>query len=439
MGLKRNILNNSIASIIQKAVRVLEQLLLVPFFISTWGVAYYGEWLTLTIIPSILAFSDFGIGTAAANSFVLKYASGEKKLAADIEKTGFIIISFMILLGIVLCLTVMMLCTHFDWFAKSLIHTDDAIKAVSFLMVVRFTVFYNQLFDAHFRATRRVALGINLNTMGSIISIVASIMVLLFKGNIVQYALWQLIGSVSFNLFFWYIAISILDLRREYKGVYNKSFAKEIFTTGIGFVMIPAWQMLLFQGTTFIVRIILGPVSVAIFNTVRTLSRSVNQMYSIINVSIQPEMQYEIGANNMEKAQKIFIYAIRFSFILALIGVLFLVLFGLPFYNWWTQKALIPPVVMWYVFLTGILLNTVWWTAAVVYGAINKPYKMAVPGMIAAGATIIVFWFCCKIWGLNGAAVGCLVFEIMMLAYTLPVSCKLMGIKLKTIFDLKIK
>ena len=70
MSLKKRLVNNGLASILQKGVRVLEELFLVPFFISAWGAAYYGEWLTLTIIPSVIAFSDLGFGTAAANSFV---------------------------------------------------------------------------------------------------------------------------------------------------------------------------------------------------------------------------------------------------------------------------------------------------------------------------------------------------------------------------------
>jgi Na+-driven multidrug efflux pump len=58
--------------------------------------------------------------------------------------------------------------------------------------------------------------------------------------------------------------------------------------------------------------------------------------------------------------------------------------------------------------------------------------------MIAAVITIILSWFCCKLWGLNGAAIGSLIFEIIMAVYTLPISCKLMEIEIREIFNLKI-
>jgi O-antigen/teichoic acid export membrane protein len=100
MGLKKNILNNGFATTLSKGIRVLEQLFLVPFFIAAWGPEYYGEWLTLTIIPSVLAFSDLGFGSAAANTVVLRYASGDKKGAANMAKSGFWIITTIVIIGI---------------------------------------------------------------------------------------------------------------------------------------------------------------------------------------------------------------------------------------------------------------------------------------------------------------------------------------------------
>lgn len=101
MGVFKRVFATGAASLISKIIRVLDQLLLVPFFLTQWGAEYYGEWLTLTIIPSILAFSDLGIGSAVSNSFVLMYAVGDKQKAADIVKNGFYIILATICLGII--------------------------------------------------------------------------------------------------------------------------------------------------------------------------------------------------------------------------------------------------------------------------------------------------------------------------------------------------
>lgn len=84
----KGVLSNATAMLVQKIVRILDQLLLVPFFLTAWGAAYYGEWLTLSIIPSVLAFSDLGFGSAVCNSFVLSYARGDKQTAANLNNVS---------------------------------------------------------------------------------------------------------------------------------------------------------------------------------------------------------------------------------------------------------------------------------------------------------------------------------------------------------------
>jgi O-antigen/teichoic acid export membrane protein len=436
MVTKRNILKNGIANVLQKFVRVLEQLLLVPVFITTWGATYYGEWLTLTIIPSVLAFSDLGFGSAAANSFTLQYVAGDHTTAANIERTGFTIISWAVLLGIAVSVIIMLVVVHLHWFDKSLIFVSDAVKALVLMIAARLISFYNQLFSAHFIAARRATLSINLLTVSSVLHLAVGAVVFLLGGGVVQFALWQCVASVVFNLFYCWQAISVLGLHRECRGRYDKIQAKKIFLKGFGYLASPVWQAVLFQGTTFVVRLTLGPLAVTIFNTVRTLTRSVNQMYSLINGSVFPELQFEIGAGRMEKAQKLFLYSLRLTLLLSVLGVAFLAIFGLPLYNWWTQKALTPPLAMWYIFLLGVLLNAVWWTACTVFRAMNKPYPLAISGIAASVVSIVISYFCCKLWNLNGAALGSLVFEVIMMFYILPVSCKQMEIKITRILNI---
>jgi O-antigen/teichoic acid export membrane protein len=430
MSLRKKLIANGIANVIQKLVRVLEQLLLVPFFIASWGAAYYGEWLTLTIIPSVLAFSDLGFGSAVANSFVLKYASGDKSEAANISKTGFIIISLTIGGGIIIGGIVLMVIDQCHLLKNSLISANDAAWSLSFLITARLLAFYSQLSEAYFRAARKAAKGINLSTGYSGLNIITGFIVLWMGYGVVAFALSQLVVSVLFNIFYGWSAVTILKLNKECKGYYMRSEAKEIITKGFGYLMTPVWQTLFFQGTTLIVRLTLGPIAVAVFNTVRTLSRSVNQMYSIVNGSIFPEIQYEIGAKHWETVRFILVRAIKTSFVLSIVGVTLLALFGLPVYAIWTHNELNPPIVMWYLFLLGILLNAVWWTAGVVFRAMNKPYQLAIAGIISSLLSVGCSYILCLHWGLIGAAIGTLLFEVIMALYVMPTSYRLIGISM---------
>ena len=288
MSLKKRLVNNGLASILSKGVRVLEQLFLVPFFIAAWGAAYYGEWITLTIIPSVMAFSNLGFGSAAANSLVLTYASGNKQKAANICKTGFYIITIMVLIAIVLGAIAIYVLDIFHVFDKSLIDSQDAILAVSILIIARLLNFYDQLIESFYRAAQRAALSINLLTIRAALNLAAGLFVLLLEYGIVAFAISQLIVTVLFSILYWLKGRSVLGLYKNYTGTKDAVILKGITTKGLSYLMLPVWQIIYFQGTTFVVRIVLGPEAVAIFNTARTLSRSLNQLLYLVEPTVFP-------------------------------------------------------------------------------------------------------------------------------------------------------
>ena len=138
----KGIVGNGLAQITLKVIHVLDQLLLIPFFLTAWGVAYYGEWVTLTIIPAILGFTDLGVGSAAGNSFVLAYVAGERQKAANLKKSGLIIITGTIFLGVLLTIAILYTANLFKLFDKTLIPASEAIIAVAIMMVAKLFTFY---------------------------------------------------------------------------------------------------------------------------------------------------------------------------------------------------------------------------------------------------------------------------------------------------------
>lgn len=434
MTLKKNLLKNGLATLINKGIKIAEQLLLVPFFISAWGAAYYGEWLTLTIIPSIIGFSDLGFGTAAANSFVLKYAGNYKQEAANVSKSGFLSINIIVISAMLVSSLIIFILNYFNVFEKSLIPKQDAILAVIFLMFARVLGFYQPLNEAYFRAARKAHLSINLLGLYSGLNLLIGLIVLIYKEGIVTYALSNLVIAIAFNIFYTLKARNILPLYKEYKGIVLKSDIKNIFHKGLGFLLSPVWQAIFFQGTTFVVRIVLGPVAVTIFNTVRALTRAVNQANTIVMVSVLPELQYEIGADNFVKARKIFRFGLTIITIISLLGAVLLYLWGPWFYEIWTRKTLNPPTLMWNVFIIGIVFNAIWWMSSDVLIATNKPYDFTIPAILVAIVSVAITYFSSLFFGLTGASIGSLLLDVLLFIYVLPRSCKLIEQKLTTLF-----
>ncbi len=435
MSLKKRILKNGIASGFQKIATILYQLLLVPFFIKYWGADYYGEWLTLTIIPSLLAFADFGFGSAAASSMVLAYADNKKQTFADMARTGSIAITGLILLILLLSSTGLYLLYHLQIFDKSLINANQAIIAVLMLIVSRALGFYHQLFEAYYRAAQKAHRSIYLLSFFQLSNIVFSIVVLVAGGNILAYSFVTLVLSILFLPLYTMVARKTLSLHRQFRGKYSKKWMKEFIHTGIGYLMSPIWQATLLQGTTFVVRITLGPVAVVVYSTVRTVSNIATQMVSILLESTFPDLQFELGAGRMANAQKIYKYVIIISAIVGLASSMFLMLFGEWFYDLWTAKALNPPKLMWLIFMASVVFKTVWRASSNIFRAFNEPFLVNVPCLIASVISVTLSYILIRKMGISGTAISVLLMDIILFLYIFPKSASLIGCGCMSIID----
>lgn len=432
--LARGIIGNGLAQITLKVIRVLEQLLLIPFFLSAWGAAYYGEWITLSIIPTVLAFSNFGFGSAVSNSFVLAYTGGDKQKAADINKNGILVVGGSIVIGAIFTAAILWGSSYFHVFENSLIPIHEAILAIALLMTGRLISFYHLLIEGYYRGARKAVLSGFLYAGCSAINLIVGFCVLYWEGGIVEYAFSQFLITILFTIVYFVIGRRLVDLK-GYQGRYIFSDIKQITSKGMGYMMDPVWQCIYFQGSTLVVRLTLGPEAVAAFNTIRTACRSVSQIFSMINGSIFPELQYEYGQGNMKTVHRLFRMSVLSSLLVGIVGSIFLSIFGLEIYNWWTQSQLSVTTEVWNTFVFSILFNAVWWTAMVAYPVTNKPYHFAIASTITASLSVILSYVLSMYLGLLGAALGVLLFELVMMISVVPDGCRLLGMKTAGLFS----
>ncbi|MDR0605714.1 MAG: polysaccharide biosynthesis C-terminal domain-containing protein, partial [Bacteroidales bacterium] len=64
------------------------------------------------------------------------------------------------------------------------------------------------------------------------------------------------------------------------------------------------------------------------------------------------------------------------------------------------------------------------------FRAMNKPYQLAIAGIISSILSVGCSYILCLYWGLTGAATGTLLFEVIMALYVMPTSYRLIGISL---------
>jgi O-antigen/teichoic acid export membrane protein len=79
-----------------RLMRVAEQLLLVPLFLTVWGAERYGEWIALNSMAIFAMVGNFGIAHAGFSDIVLRYAGGNKRDAARSFVTSMVLLTAVI-------------------------------------------------------------------------------------------------------------------------------------------------------------------------------------------------------------------------------------------------------------------------------------------------------------------------------------------------------
>lgn len=414
MSVGRSILKNGAASILDKLGKICEQLLLVPFFIMHWGVEYYGDWLTLTILPTFFALANLGFGTAAGNTFVLKYASGDKQGAANTVKTGLKVMHLGIFVLMLISLIILEILNYAGAFSNLNINHFDAKWSVFYIFSAAVSTFYLAIFECFYRVVEQAHIGIFLQAIASFLKVGVGIILLYVGAKALDYAILIFVVTLIVNMIYILLAVRFLKLKEYEKAIFNKEEAVFLFKKGFGYFLSPLWQAIYYQGTTFVIRIVLGPAGVVLFNTIRTLINSSSQVFNIVVSAIYPEFQLAVGKNDEEKAKKLYALIFTLNIAMSICFVFFFGFFGDWFYNWWTHNQLIVPTIMWVIMIIRIVFYAMWFSYSLVFQAYNDPYPLTTTGVAVSILSVAVTWLCSSVWGVIGAAIGILIFDVLM-------------------------
>lgn len=433
MSIKKRILKNSVASLLDKISKVTEQLLLVPFFILYWGVEYYGDWITLTILPTFFALANLGFGTAAGNTFVLKYASGNKQSAANTIKTGLNVMHLGIIVLLLISLAVLEILDYTDVFSNMSINRFDAKWSVFFMFAAAVSTFYLAIFECFYRVVGKAHVGIFLQAVVTFLKVGVGIFILYAGAKALDYAILIFVVTLIVNMIYILLSIRFLKFKEYKKSIFNKEEAVFLFKKGFGYFLSPLWQAIYYQGTTFVIRIVLGPAGVVLFNTLRTLINSSSQVFNIVVNAIYPEFQLAVGGNDKERSKKLYVLIFILNLIMSICFVLFFSLFGDWFYNWWTHNQLVVPAVVWVIMIIRIVFYAMWFSYSFVFQAYNDPYPLTTAGVVISIVSVVVTWLCSTLWGTVGAAIGILIFDFLMFLVLKKISKKYLVISFKEI------
>lgn len=415
MTIKSKLLRNFGANAYGQVVTVLIQLVSVPFFLSHWGVALYGQWLILSAIPAYLALSDIGFASVAANDMTMKVARKDVRGALVVYQSVWILISCITLVvGGLLALLAVFFPLH-DRLSIEHISSLDTQLILMLLVAYVLIGLQGNVLNAAFRSVGRYAYGTALGNTARLIEWAATMLALWLGSGVMGIALVMLVVKVAGVLAMWIVLNGEIPWLKL--GVQHASFTeiKRLWRPAVAFMAFPLGLALSLQGMVLVIGITLGSAAVVMFSVYRTLTRLLVQIITLLNQSAWPEISAAYGANKLDIVTRLHRSFSSLTFWFGLCSVVMLSGTGEWIIKTWTRHAFEQNQVLLVLMLLTAFLNVLWQTSWVVLMATNQHQKITAVFLMLAAGGLVLSYLAVPALGINGVGMILAAVELPML------------------------
>jgi O-antigen/teichoic acid export membrane protein len=200
------------------------------------------------------------------------------------------------------------------------------------------------------------------------------------------------------------------------------SRTRRLASPAVAYMAFPAGNALSIQGMVLVIGAVLGPVAVAIFSTMRTLTRFGFQLMESVKNSLWPELSAAYGTRNWPLARKLHRLACQASLWSSLGTAAFLFFAGDRVIAIWTHRRVVPDEAALRWLLLVIVANSFWYTSSVVTVASNTHQRVAAVYLAGTAASLVFARLLLPHFGISGAAMALLGIDVMVGWYVLTQS-----------------
>src|SRR5712664_1428289 len=403
-------------------VTAIVQIVSVPIFLHFWGAKLYGEWLVISAIPIYLALSDIGFGSVACNDMTMRVAAGDREGALETFQSTWVLIGVTSLLVEIAVLGAIWFLPLTRWLNLSSVGLAEVRLVLIILSVYAIFAVQAGLVMSGFRSDGNFALS---TVMYSVVRlaewIMATIAVALGAGPLrVAGALLvaRILGTFVMG---WLMVRKSPWLRFGFRHA-RFSSVQRLAPLAVAFMAFPVGSALSVQGMVVVVGIVLGPIAVATFSTMRTLTRFGFTIMDAIKNSVWPELSAAYGAQNWDLARRLHRTACQAALWLSLAAVAFLFVAGDHIFRFWTHGRVIMDVGAFRWLLLGIVANSFWYTSTVVTIASNTHERVAALYLAGTAGSLILARYLMSDFGISGGAMSLLVIDVLLGGYVVRMS-----------------
>lgn len=400
-----------------KGVVAVIQLITVPVLALHWGVHLFGQWLMLSTIPSFLAASDLGFGTAAGIRIIGEVARGEEDEALHTFQSALLVI-FACTFAIAIFGLALLQVVPDRWIAL-----DDGLdgaaarQVLGLLILYGFVALQGGLFGgvlrAHHAFARQTMTDATIQLVEGGVVIGAA---LLDRGPVVAAASLLAVRSAG--------VLAQVGMAKGHAhwlqlgfGHASRERAGALLRPALGAMMLPMATAGYLQGTALAVGAAAGAAAVPVYTSLRTLSRLVLQILMAINLPFLPEFAAEFARGNRDWVLRAAGAIGSFNALIGVAGAVALALSGPWLIHWWTAGTITPPPAMIWLTAGAIAASSTWNPLSNLLLAVNRHARFTVWYAAASAAAVVLTYVLVRQFGLTGAGLANLCLDAAVLTF----------------------
>ena len=387
-----------------KIVNVLIQLATVPLLITTWGVELYGAWLILTAIPIYLTMSDLGFATAAQNEMTMAVGRGNRAAELETFQSAWLLVlavSFpvaLVLGGLV------PLAPFSDWLNLAALSDATATLILWLLGLHVLLTIQTNLIYAGFHCVGAYGQGHFLLASIRLLEFALLVLAVVLGGGPVAAAGAWLAGRVAGT-----IGMRLVLRRANPDLALGWSHARMATVTRLAR---PAFAALAFplggamnlQGVVIVIGALFSPAAVAVFATLRAMTRFGIQLVGALNATVYPEISAAFGADNTERVRKLHNHACQAAAWVSATVAVALLLFGAWLVELWTAGAVHMQWDIFVLFVAILMVNGLWQASLMLVYATNRHMRFAAVYVAVNLGALVGAYVLGQLFGLTGVA-----------------------------------
>lgn len=418
--MEKKISKNLVGYSYSQGITIASQLLIVPFFVTAWGIHQYGEWLIIIGIPSTLALMELGVSQASATRASI--AAGRKDLNSVKQSldTAFAFSIAASLIIIIVSILTAQIIPWSEWIKIEKIPQADAEKIFICMSISVAGTFMAGPVSAWLKALDKTSTSAFWMANRRAAEVLISLTALILQAEPLALAACIMVSSVITTVLFYFIALYHSEIGCITTRNFKKQELRSVISPAISGMAYPLSITLTSQAGTLILNTLTDSASVAIFITTRTMVRLLMQVGVVFNNSMRPEASRLIGKGDPHQALQLVRKGSLAASITAVVGLASILTIGPYIIEILTGKA--GSVTPTYIALIAShsITNVFWYTPATFLFAQNLHSKISYTYLLSS-ITSIALWiiFPTILSPITAAAFMMLAPELTTLTFTL--------------------